>query len=231
MANMTKILVVDDEPAMRQGLSDNLIFEGYEVATAANGKIAHDAIQKNRFDLVILDVMMPGMSGFDLCRLLRVEKNYVPIILLTAKGEEIDRVLGLEFGADDYIAKPFSLRELLARIKAILRRTTLFTTIDTDDQFQQIGLMSVNFEKYEAWVGNEKVRFSHREFEVLHFLWKNRQKVVSRNDLLKNIWNYDEFPTTRTIDNFILRIRQKVEANPNQPKIILTVHGMGYKML
>ena len=227
----TKILVVDDEPAMREGLSDNLVFEGYEVTTARDGQTALSAIKQEVFDLMILDVMMPNMSGFDVCKLLRKENNHMPIILLTAKGEEIDRVLGLEFGADDYIAKPFSLRELLARIKAILRRTRLYADGNSSDQLQQIGLVKVDFEKYEAWAGHQKVRFSHREFEVLHFLWVNRQKVVSRNDLLKHIWKYDEFPTTRTIDNFILRIRQKVELNPNKPGVILTVHGMGYKML
>ncbi|MCV9385346.1 response regulator transcription factor [Reichenbachiella ulvae] len=226
---MTKILVVDDEMAMRQGLVDNLMFEGYEVDEAENGKVALDKIQSESYDLIVLDVMMPELSGFDVCKQLRQAGNQVPIILLTAKGEEIDRVLGLEFGADDYISKPFSLRELLARIKAILRRTQHSTT--PVQNLTEIGQMKVDFEKYEAFVGSEKVKLSHREFEVLHFLYNHRQKIVSRDDLLKNIWGYDEFPTTRTIDNFILRIRQKVEINPNDPKIILTVHGMGYKML
>lgn len=228
---MINILVVDDEPAMRQGLSDNLEFEGYEVTTAKDGPSALEAVKQTSFELVILDVMMPKMSGFDVCKRLRETNNQVPIILLTAKGEEMDRVLGLEFGADDYIAKPFSLRELLARIKAILRRSRFYGNSVLTNSSQQIGRAKVDFEKYEAWVGNKKVKFSVREFEVLHFLWTNRQNVVSRNDLLKNVWKYDEFPTTRTIDNFILRIRQKVEVNPNRPKIIITVHGIGYKML
>lgn len=228
---MTKILVVDDEPAMREGLSDNLSLEGYTVQTAQNGEAALQAISQDTFDIVILDVMMPKVSGFDVCKSLRKDNNNVPIILLTAKGEEMDRVLGLEFGADDYIAKPFSLRELLARIKAVLRRTQTSTITDEESQTHQIGQMKVNFEKYEAWVGNQKVKLSYREFEVLRFLWDNRRKVVSRNDLLKSIWRYDEFPTTRTVDNFILRIRQKVEVTPNKPKVIVTVHGIGYKML
>ncbi len=228
---MTKILVVDDEPAMREGLSDNLSLEGYNVQTAQNGEAALEAIKQDTFDIVILDVMMPKVSGFDVCKLLRKDNNKVPIILLTAKGEEMDRVLGLEFGADDYIAKPFSLRELLARIKAVLRRTQTIVTSAVETRIHQIGQLKVNFEKYEAWVGNQKVKLSYREFEVLQFLWDNRQQVVSRNDLLKNIWKYDEFPTTRTIDNFILRIRQKVEVTPNKPKVIVTVHGIGYKML
>ena len=228
---MINILVVDDEPAMRQGLSDNLEFECYEVTTAKDGPSALEAVKQTTFELVILDVMMPKMSGFDVCKRLRETNNQVPIILLTAKGEEIDRVLGLEFGADDYIAKPFSLRELLARIKAILRRSRFSGNSTLMNSGQQIGRVKVDFEKYEASIGNKKVKFSVREFEVLHFLWSNRQNVVSRNDLLKNVWKYDEFPTTRTIDNFILRIRQKVEVNPNRPKVIITVHGIGYKML
>ncbi|RJE73201.1 response regulator transcription factor [Reichenbachiella sp. MSK19-1] len=228
---MTRILVVDDEPAMREGLHDNLIFEGYQVDTASDGSAALAALKDQHYDLMVLDVMMPEMSGFDVCKQLRSEQNPIPIILLTAKGEEIDRVLGLEFGADDYISKPFSVRELVARIKAILRRTQQGQQTAPPQHFEQIGLMQVDFKTYEAKLGSETIKLSHREFEVLHFLWNHRQQIVSRDDLLKNIWGYDEFPTTRTIDNFILRLRQKIENNPNDPKIILTVHGMGYKML
>jgi len=229
---MTKILIVDDEPSMREGLSDNLIFEGYHVDTAANGIEALKKVREEEtYDLVVLDVMMPEMSGFDVCKQLRQEGNLVPVILLTAKGEEIDRVLGLELGADDYITKPFSLRELIARIKAILRRTQNSNDITQNTQTEFIGLMEVDFKNYVAKVAGKNEKLSHREFEVLHFLWAHRQNVVSRDDLLKNIWGYEEFPTTRTIDNFILRLRQKVEANPNDPKVILTVHGIGYKMV
>jgi len=227
---MPKILIVDDELLMRQGLADNLSFEGYETHMAANGIDALEQLKTEHFDLVVLDVMMPQMSGFDVCKQLRQAGNQVPVILLTAKGEEIDRVLGLELGADDYITKPFSLRELIARIKAILRRTQS-NQQQTDGQMQTIGLLQVDFKNYEAKTGKEIVKFSHREFEVLHYLWQHRQQIVSRDDLLENIWGYDEFPTTRTIDNFILRLRQKIEISPNDPKIILTVHGMGYKML
>jgi len=229
---MTKILIVDDEPSMREGLSDNLIFEGYHVDTVANGIEALKKVREEEtYDLVVLDVMMPEMSGFDVCKQLRQEGNLVPVILLTAKGEEIDRVLGLELGADDYITKPFSLRELIARIKAILRRTQNSNDITQNTQTEFIGLMEVDFKNYVAKVAGKNEKLSHREFEVLHFLWAHRQNVVSRDDLLKNIWGYEEFPTTRTIDNFILRLRQKVEANPNDPKVILTVHGIGYKMV
>ncbi|MCB0654904.1 MAG: response regulator transcription factor [Saprospiraceae bacterium] len=226
---MIKILVTDDEPAMRQGLADNLEFEGYQVQTAANGTEALTKLTAEHFDLLILDVMMPEISGFDVCRKLRQQKNDIPVILLTAKGEEIDRVLGLELGADDYISKPFSLRELMARVKAILRRTNSLQTLDSP--MESIGLLDIDFVNYLAISDGKEVKLSHREFDVLHYLWKNKHQIVRREDLLKNIWQYDEFPTTRTIDNFILRLRQKIETTPNDPKIILTVHGLGYKMV
>ena len=228
---MIQILIVEDEPSMREGLSDNLIFEGYQTEMASNGVEALDKIRNQTFDLVILDVMMPEMSGFDVCKQIRQDGNKVPVILLTAKGEEIDKVVGLELGADDYITKPFSLRELLARIKAILRRSENGTDKNSTAKFETIGLMQVDFKNYAANIANNEIKLSHREFEVLHYLWAHKNKVVSRDDLLKNIWGYDEFPTTRTIDNFILKLRQRVEVNPNDPKIILTVHGLGYKML
>lgn len=228
---MIRILIVDDEPSMREGLSDNLIFEGYKTELAANGIQALEKINNQSFDLVVLDVMMPEMSGFDVCKQIRQDGNQVPVILLTAKGEEIDKVLGLELGADDYITKPFSLRELIARIKAILRRSENSTVENSTSKFETIGLMQVDFKNYVAKIASKEENLSHREFEVLHYLWAHKQKVVSRDDLLKNIWGYDEFPTTRTIDNFILKLRQRVEVNPNEPKIILTAHGLGYKML
>lgn len=228
---MIQILIVDDEPSMREGLSDNLIFEGYKTELAANGIQALEKLNNQSFDLVVLDVMMPEMSGFDVCKQIRQDGNQVPVILLTAKGEEIDKVLGLELGADDYITKPFSLRELIARIKAILRRSENSTIENSTSKFETIGLMQVDFKNYVAKIASKEENLSHREFEVLHYLWAHKQKVVSRDDLLKNIWGYDEFPTTRTIDNFILKLRQRVEVNPNEPKIILTAHGLGYKML
>lgn len=228
---MIRILIVDDEPSMREGLSDNLIFEGYKTELAANGIQALEKLNNQSFDLVVLDVMMPEMSGFDVCKQIRQDGNRVPVILLTAKGEEIDKVLGLELGADDYITKPFSLRELIARIKAILRRSENSTIENSTSKFETIGLMQVDFKNYVAKIASKEENLSHREFEVLHYLWAHKQKVVSRDDLLKNIWGYDEFPTTRTIDNFILKLRQRVEVNPNEPKIILTAHGLGYKML
>ncbi len=225
---MAKILIVDDEPSMRLGLVDNLEFEGHEVDDASDGESGLNKIINGKFDLIILDVMMPKLSGFDVCRKIRQRGIETPVILLTAKGEEIDKVLGLELGADDYITKPFSLRELLARIKAILRRAGKDAS---SDELIKIGALEVNFSSYSAFEGGSPVQMSHKEFEVLRFLWENRNHTVSRDKLLDEVWGYEESPTTRTVDNFILRLRQKIEVDSNHPKIILTVHGVGYKLL
>lgn len=225
---MARILIVDDEPSMRLGLVDNLEFEGHEVDDAADGESGLYKILNNKYDLIILDVMMPKLSGFDVCKKVRQRGIETPVILLTAKGEEIDKVLGLELGADDYITKPFSLRELLARIKAILRRAVKDSS---SEELIKIGALEVNFTSYSAFESGTPVQMSHKEFEVLRCLWDNRNHTVSRDKLLDEVWGYEENPTTRTVDNFILRLRQKIEVDSNHPKIILTVHGVGYKLL
>ena len=227
---MTKILVVDDEQNMRTGLKDNLEFEGYEVETANDGEQGLKKILDNTYNLIILDVMMPKKSGFDVCKEVRKAGITTPVILLTAKGDEIDKVVGLEIGADDYVTKPFSLRELLARVKAILRRGENLV-MDEAAREVMIGKLVINFNGYKATSKNKDVQMSHKEFEILHYLWKRRNSTVSRDDLLTEIWGYDENPTTRTVDNFILKLRQKVELDSNHPQIILTVHGIGYKLV
>ncbi|MCE7990789.1 MAG: response regulator transcription factor [Roseivirga sp.] len=227
---MARILIVEDEPAMRMGLKDNFEFESYEVELAIDGAEGLEKIKNGRFDLIILDVMMPKMSGFDVCKAVRKLGVLTPIIFLTAKSEEIDKVLGLELGADDYLTKPFSLRELIARVKAILRRTGA-TAAATTSGVQQLGRLSVDLEQYTASLEGEPVRMSHKEYEILQFLMEKKNEVVSRYDLLNKVWGYESQPTTRTVDNFILRLRQRIEENPNDPKVILTVHGVGYKML
>jgi len=227
---MYHLLVVEDEQAMLMGLKDNLEFEGYKVDIADDGAIGLEKILKNQHDLVLLDVMLPSMSGFDVCKKARREGITTPVILLTAKGEEIDKVLGLELGADDYITKPFSLRELLARIKAILRRTENRNNAPTHKTVS-IGKMEVNFPNYEAFVDGVATKMSHKEFEFLHYLYDQRNNVVSRDDLLDNVWGTDYVPSSRTVDNFILKLRQKIEEDFNNPKIILTVHGVGYKLI
>lgn len=225
---MQKILIVEDEPNMRMGLKDNLEFEGYEVAAAADGEEGLSMILNNNlFDLIILDVMMPKISGFDVCKRAREKGIRTPIILLTAKGEEIDKIVGLELGADDYITKPFSLRELLARIKAILRRVE---TPTTQTSVINIGKLEINFSTYNAFEEGINIPMSHKEFELLKYLCEHKNQTVSRDELLKNVWQ-QEATTTRTIDNFVVKLRQKIEVNANDPKIIITVHGIGYKLI
>lgn len=227
---MPKILIVEDEPSMRMGLNDNLEFEGYEVDSAEDGAAGLEKIRNNKYDLIILDVMMPKMSGFDVCKSARKEGITTPVILLTAKGEEIDKVLGLELGADDYITKPFSLRELLARIKAILRRSVNVSQ-EAESALVKIGRLELDFEGYKAFSEETPVQMSHKEFEILRFLYQNKNGIVSRDALLNEVWGYDASPTTRTVDNFILKLRQKIEKDSNHPEIILTVHGVGYKLI
>ena len=225
------ILIVEDEPNMVVGLKDNLEVEGFSVDTARDGESGLEKILQNKYDLVVLDVMLPKLSGFEVCKAVRKKENDTPIILLTARSEEIDKVLGLELGADDYITKPFSVRELIARVKAILRRRE--NKVDTNSKQESIiiGNLEVNFSTYNAYNNKGEVQMSHKEFEILNLLWGNRNKTVSRDDLLRIIWGFDESPTTRTIDNFIVKLRQKIENNPNRPKTILTVHGIGYKLI
>ncbi|MFK7969568.1 MAG: response regulator transcription factor [Bacteroidia bacterium] len=226
-----RILIIEDEPSMRLGLSDNLQFEGYSVEEAVDGEAGLDCLLKNEYDLALLDVMMPRKSGFEVCKEARKEGITTPIILLTARGEELDKVRGLEWGADDYITKPFGLGELMARIKAVLRRTQGPSSSQQQSVFS-IGKLKVDFNNFVAESDTEGVlKLSHREFEILQYLYTHRNKVVSRDELLEKVWGYDNTPTTRTVDNFIARLRQKIEPNPDSPTVILTVHGIGYKML
>jgi len=228
---MKKILIVEDELNMVKGLKDNLEFEGYAVDTATEGSSGLQKILHGQYDLILLDIMLPEVSGFDICKATRKEGINTPIILLTAKGEEIDKVLGLELGADDYITKPFSLRELLARIKAVLRRIPVEREGNGESPSIRIGHLQVNFKNYLAMEGKHEIKMSHKEFEVLHYLFKNQGKTVHRDDLMSNVWGINYDITTRTVDNFIVKLRQKIEADPNNPKIIHTVHGVGYKMI
>jgi DNA-binding response OmpR family regulator len=227
---MSRILIVEDELNMRLGLKDNLEFEGYEVDFAEDGETGLRKVFEGDFSLVLLDVMLPKVSGYDICKAIRKSGNSIPIILLTAKGAEIDKVLGLELGADDYVTKPFSLRELLARIKAVLRRTEDKANLKNND-FVKIGRIEVNFSSYNALEHGTAIQMSHKEYEILNFLWSKKNSTVSRDDLLTKVWGYDENPTTRTVDNFILKLRQKIEIDYNHPQVILTVYGIGYKLI
>ncbi len=226
---MARILVVEDEPEMQRGLKDNLEFEGYKVKIVGDGAEGLEALTSDTFDLVLLDVMLPGMSGFDVCKKARAQGVTAPIIMLTAKGEEVDKVLGLEFGADDYITKPFSLRELLARVKAVLRRTP--TGKASADTTITLGTLEINFESYTATKKGKEIAMTSKEFDVIRYLWQHQKQVVKRDDLLTEVWGYDESISSRTVDNFIVKLRQKIEKDPAHPKHIITLHGTGYKLL
>ena len=226
---MARILIVEDEREMAAGLKDNFEFDGHTVYIAEDGEIGLDMALSEKPDLIILDVMLPKKSGYDVCKEIRAQKLTTPIIMLTARGQEIDKILGLELGADDYMTKPFSVRELLARVKAVLRRS------EHDDkdiaEKQKIGKITVDFQHYEASDENGKVEFSHKEFEILKYFLANRGKTISRDQLLDDVWGYEAFPTSRTVDNHILKLRKKIETDPARPRHILTVHGIGYKYI
>jgi DNA-binding response OmpR family regulator len=222
---MSRILIVDDEPEIVRGLQDNLRFEGYQTSTAADGREALAVAASEAPDLILLDIMMPGLSGWDVCRELRSQGIDVPIIMLTARGEEGDRVRGLELGADDYITKPFSLRELLARVRAVLRRPGPRHKVE---EFA-FGDARVRPRGRQAFKAGREVGLTRKEFDLLVYLLEHRGEVVTRERLLDEVWGYERFPTTRTVDTHILRLRRKFEADPDRPAFILTVHGQGYK--
>lgn len=225
---MARVLIIEDEPAMQAGLRDNLEVEGYDVDVAGDGRTGLEKMTEQEHDLVILDVMLPRLSGFDVLKQARAKGVKSPVIMLTAKGEEIDKVLGLELGADDYITKPFSLRELLARVKAVLRRAEGSGPAVGK---LRIGAVDIDFGSYSAVKNGTAVLMTPKEFDVLKFLCEHRNQTVTRDLLLTGVWGYDESISTRTVDNFILRLRQKLEDDPAHPRIILTIHGAGYKLV
>ena len=225
---MKKILIVEDDKAILRGLADHLTQEHFDVSSASDGIKGLAMAGTSRFDLVILDVMLPGMNGFDVCRELRQKGVQTPVLMLTGKGEEVDKVLGLELGADDYVTKPFSVNELVARIRAILRRQSdVRTSIDE----ATVGGVHLDFRKQEATRGKRKLRMSSREFQLLKYFLEHEGEVISRARLLDDVWGFEVTPTTRTVDNFILSLRKKIEPDPSSPKHLLTVHTSGYKFV
>jgi len=222
---MPRILIVDDEPAIVRGLEDNLRFEGYETLSATTGADALRVAAREAPDLILLDVMMPQMSGWDVCRELRRQGIDAPVIMLTARGEEVDRVRGLELGADDYIPKPFSLRELLARVRAVLRRPGPRYRPDE----YAFGDVRVRPRGRQAFRAGRPVALTRKELDLLVCLLAHRGEVVTRERLLDEVWGYEHFPTTRTVDTHVLLLRRKLEADPERPRFILTVHGQGYR--
>jgi len=223
---MNRILIIEDEESILMALEDNLRLEGYEVASAVDGKKGLSIARSQKFDLIILDIMLPKMDGFDVCKHMRKEGINIPILMLTAKSQEIDKVLGLELGADDYVTKPFSSRELLARIKALLRRTKQFQQRMQSFEF---GDVKVDFGKYEVKKRGKLIYLTALEFSLLHFLIKNKNKVVSRDAILDEVWGRDVYIQPRTVDKHIGELRKKLEENPSNPEHILGVRGVGYK--
>ena len=225
---MPKILIVEDEPGMVAGLRDNFEFEGYQVLSAVDGVSGLERALADTPDLVILDVMMPRMSGLDVCKQLKSKRPAIPIIMLTARGQEVDKVVGLELGADDYVTKPFSIRELLARVKAVLRRVE---SVPKGKDRYTFGDVEVNLQSCQVSRRGRSLDFSSKEFDLLKFFLSHPGEALTRDRLLEEVWGYDKFPTTRTVDAHIVRLRQKLEPKPDDPRFFLTVHGTGYKFV
>jgi two-component system alkaline phosphatase synthesis response regulator PhoP len=225
---MSKILVVEDEPDMVLGLKDNFEFEGYEVLTAGDGAAGLEKARSQKPDLVILDIMLPRLSGLEVCKTLRGEGFEAPIIMLTARGQEIDKVVGLELGADDYVTKPFSIRELLARVRAILRRSDGSKRRLSRYRFDDVEL---DFETYRGTRAGQPLDMSPREFELLRYLIERKGETVTRERLLEDVWGYENYPSTRTVDTHIAKLRAKIGDSGSEPRHILTIHGSGYKFV
>jgi two-component system alkaline phosphatase synthesis response regulator PhoP len=221
--------LIEDEQGLIITLTDRLHSEGYEVVSAADGKTGFELAQSENFDLIVLDLMLPKKNGYDVARDLRQKGIHTPILMLTAKGETIDKVLGLKLGADDYLTKPFEVIELLARIEALLRRSPLHANGHRDVTAFKFGDVSINFKRAEVLLRDAPVELSAMEFKLLQYLIENRGIVHTRDTLLDAVWGYDAMPTTRTVDVHVAWLRQKLEENPRHPKFIQTVHGLGYK--
>jgi DNA-binding response OmpR family regulator len=225
---MTKVLVVEDDPGILRTVADNLRFEQYEVVTAADGETAYQLCQQQQPDLIVLDLMLPRMSGLELCRKLRTEDVQVPVLMLTARTEEADRIRGLDLGGDDYVAKPFSVAELMARVRALLRRAAAASGVPAMLRFGQV---EVDFRRYVAHRSGRSVEMTRKEFALLRFLAARQDTVVTRDELLNKVWGFDSYPVTRTVDNHISSLRAKLETDPARPAHIQTVHGVGYKFV
>jgi DNA-binding response OmpR family regulator len=223
---MSRILIVEDEPALLRALADNFRFESHEVIEASDGQTGYEKATGRRPDLIILDVMLPRISGYDVCHRLRSDGVQVPILMLTARGEEADRVTGLDLGADDYVTKPFSVRELSARVRALLRRSH---TAVTQPKEVRIDDVRIDFLTYEAWRNEIPLELTRKEFQLLRFLVSRQGTVVRRDELLNEIWGQEAYPTTRTVDTHVPNLRAKLENDAKRPRHLITVHGVGYR--
>ncbi|HXY75651.1 MAG TPA: response regulator transcription factor [Steroidobacteraceae bacterium] len=232
--NAPRVLVVEDDPHLAAGVVENLRAEGYEVSSARDGEEAHRWLRGAPCDLIVLDVMLPGLDGFGLCQMLRSEGNNTPVLFLTARGDPADRVRGLEAGGDDYLAKPFHLEEFLLRVRAILRRWEWYRAASATQATAvlRFGGNEVDFRAFHAQTWNgESQELTEKEAMILKVLAEHSGEIVSREDLLERVWGYDVFPSTRTVDNFILRLRKRFEKDPANPRHFLTVWGVGYRFL
>jgi len=223
---MASILIIEDDLNIQRGLKDNLMYEGYKISTSTNGE---DGLQKaidEDFDLVLLDIMLPKLNGHEVCRRLKKIKNHIPIVMLTARNSEIDKVTGLDVGADDYITKPFGIPELLARIRAVLRRSN---NVSKNVAIHSFGKVTLDFKKYCASFDGKDVILTSKEYDIMQYMIERPSEVINRFDFLQNVWGYEFIPTTRTVDNYILSLRKKLEDDPSNPEHIISVRGVGYK--
>jgi len=236
---MSKILIIEDNDAVRLGLEKTFSEENFQVQSANTGEKGLDKIEREPPDVIVLDIMLPGMSGFEVLKKLRDRKITTPLMLLTARDDDMDKILGLELGADDYVTKPFNPREVVARVRALLRRMGYQQTSGeiTGQKVKvfSFGNVLIDFERHEVHKNNRPIELSHREFRLLEYLIEFRGKLITRDNLLENVWEYDAYDTsyvtTRTVDNHILRLRKKIEDEPDTPKFIQTVRGYGYKFV
>jgi len=225
---MKSILIVEDDPAILMGLETALTEENYEIISIDNGEKGYNYALKKNPDLIILDIMLPNMNGLDICRELRRKNIQTPVMMLTSKKEEIDKVLGFETGADDYVTKPFSIMELKMRVKALLRRSDPPRKELDVFEFSDI---TIDFKKHEVFKDNKPLSISAKELQIMKYLIEREGEVVSRDKMLDDVWGYDNFPTTRTVDNYILSIRKKIEDDSAEPKHLITIHTVGYKFV
>ena len=223
---MPRVLIVEDDEAMAVALQDGFAYEGFEVRRAQDGLEGLKLATEGNPDLIVLDVMLPRMSGLDVCRRLRQNDLKTPVIMLTARGQEIDKVLGLKIGADDYVTKPFSFLELMARVEAVLRRASGY---DGKPESYRFGAVRIDFKRMETRKGNKRVRLSHREFDLLRFMIEHRGEVLPRERILSAVWGYENGSLTRTVDMHVAKLRKKIEDRPADPAHIVTVHRVGYK--
>jgi DNA-binding response OmpR family regulator len=219
-----RILIIEDDPSITLMIRDNLEYEGFKVSSVADGSRAIQAVRSFMPDLILLDLMLPGLDGYEICSAISQSTLRIPVIILSARSQSADKVRGLQLGADDYVTKPFSLDELLARVHAVIRRTS------TSPAELTLGDVHIDFTALRGTKGKVSLSLTHREFEVLRLLWIHRNKVVTRNQLLRTIWGYGEIPVTRTVDHFVARLRSKIEPDPRHPRYLQTVYGDGYML-